>query len=376
MVSAGPDARQVRVGVVGVGKMGISHLSIVGALDGAILAGVVDSADYLLDILHKYTGAKTYKSVDSLLSNGAVDALVIATPTSSHVEIARRALESGVNVFCEKPLTLSAQESEDLAKLAANRGLVAQVGYHNRFVATFREVKRLLDAGAIGRPSHVLAEAYGPVVLRPKGGTWRSRRDSGGGCLYDYAAHPLNLVTWYLGTPKSVQGSVLNSIYSSETDDEVYSTLHYEGGLTAHLSVNWSDESFRKMSTSVTIIGSKGRIYADRQELRAYLRADAAAPSGYRTGWNTRYTTDLTGPVSFYLRGEEYSAQLESFIEAIRQQNGASSDNSFESAAETDRVIEQIVRDAMEGPIRPDTAGKMVTPSRSKRKFNLFFWRR
>ena len=59
-------------------------------------------------------------------------------------------------------------------------------------------MKRLVDAGAIGRITHVLAEAYGPVVLKRQGSTWRTERTEGGGCLYDYAAHPINLVNWLL----------------------------------------------------------------------------------------------------------------------------------------------------------------------------------
>ena len=90
---------------------------------------------------------------------------------------------------------------------ATRRGLVTQVGYHNRFVGAFQEVKRLLDAGAIGEVTHVLGEAYGPVVLKPKGGTWRSQRTEGGGCLYDYAAHVLDLVNWYIGEPVGVGGT-------------------------------------------------------------------------------------------------------------------------------------------------------------------------
>ena len=130
-----------------------------------------------------------------------LDAVVIATPSSTHASMVRTALERGLHVFCEKPFTLSARESEELGALARERGLVTQVGYHNRFVGAFREVKRLLDAGAIGRVTHVLGEAYGPVVLKPRGGTWRSRREEGGGSLYDYAAHPIDLVNWYLGEP-------------------------------------------------------------------------------------------------------------------------------------------------------------------------------
>ncbi|UYO96658.1 Gfo/Idh/MocA family oxidoreductase [Microbacterium sp. M28] len=342
--------RRVRVGVVGVGKMGLSHLSIVRALPGVELVGVVDSTDYLLDVLNKYTGAATFSTLEKMLAETTPDAVVIATPTGSHASLVRTALESGAHVFCEKPLTLTAAESDDLARLAAARSLVAQVGYHNRFIATFQEVKRLLERNAIGRVTHVLAEAYGPVVLKAKGSTWRSKRTSGGGCLYDYAAHPLDLVHWYLGSPERVRGSVLNSIFSADTDDEVYSTLDYRDGLSVQLSVNWSDESYRKMSTSITITGSQGRIVADRQEIRVYLRDDASAPEGYRSGWNIKYTTELTEPVAFYLRGEEYSAQLESFVDAISAGETQARENSFASAARTDRVIEQILRDAAGEP--------------------------
>ncbi|WP_282187152.1 Gfo/Idh/MocA family protein [Microbacterium sufflavum] len=340
------DTRRVRVGVVGVGKMGLSHLSIVRALHNVELVGVVDATDYLLDVLNKYTGAPTYSTLDKMLDDAAPEAVIIATPNASHAALVRSALERGVHVFCEKPLTLSAAESLELAALAAERGLIAQVGFHNRFIATFQEVKRLLDAGALGRVTHVLAEAYGPVVLKPKGSTWRTKRSTGGGCVYDYATHPLNLVNWYLGTPERVRGSVLNSIFSADIDDEVYSTLDYPDGLSVQLSVNWSDESFRKMSTSVTISGSQGRIIADRQELRVYLREGATIPAGYRAGWNISYTTDLTEQVAFYLRGEEYSAQLASFVDAIAAGETEARENGFAGAAETDRVIEWILQDS------------------------------
>ena len=161
-----------------------------------------------------------------------------------------------------------------------------------------------------------LAEAYGPVVLKPAGRTWRSQRASGGGSLYDYAAHPLNLLTWYLGEPLGVTGSRLTSIFSAQIDDAVAATLHYPAG-TAQLCVNWSDESQRKMTTKITLWGTHGRIYADRQEIQVYLRDSAPVPEGYRVGWNVRYTTDLTEAPWFYLRGEEYSAQLDAFVQRV-----------------------------------------------------------
>lgn len=335
----------IDVAVVGLGKMGISHLSMIEAHPEVNLVGVCDATGYLLDILEKYTGVRTYKDLTRMLDEAKPQAIIIATPTHLHAGMIRSALERGIDVFCEKPLVIDPADSAELAALAAARGAVTQVGYHNRFVGAFREAKRLLDLGAIGPVNMALAEAYGPVVLKPAGRTWRSQRATGGGCLYDYAAHPLDLLTWYIGAAESVSGSQLTSIFSAQIDDAVASTLHYPGG-TAQILANWSDESQRKMTTKITLWGRHGRIVADRQEVQVYLRDTAPLPNGYRTGWNVRYTTELTETPWFYLRGEEYSAQLDAFVHRVRARE-VTGVNDFASAAATDRVISMISRDAV-----------------------------
>ena len=198
-----------------------------------------------------------------------LDAIIVATPTASHEAIVREALERGLHVFCEKPLTLSDEVSRELADLAEHKGLVTQVGYHNRFVACFGELKRLVDAGAIGKVSHVLGEAYGPVVTRPAKATWRGKAELGGGALMDYAAHPLNLLNWYFGAATGCDSAILSRIFSKGVEDEVYASLRF-ADVSAQLSVNWSDASQRKMTTQVTVWGEHGKLYADRQELRAF----------------------------------------------------------------------------------------------------------
>ena len=220
----------IKVAVVGLGKMGLSHYAVVNAHPDVEVAGICDSSSYVLGVLKKYTGVTTYSDFDAMLDKADLDAVVIATPSSSHAKMVRAALERDLHVFCEKPFTLNPQDADALAALGDERGLVTQVGYHNRFIGAFQEVKRLLDAGAIGEVTHVLGEAYGPVVLKPKGGTWRSQRTEGGGCLYDYAAHVLDLVNWYVGEPVGVGGTALNSVFSREIDDEVFSTLYYPQG--------------------------------------------------------------------------------------------------------------------------------------------------
>ncbi|MDO9379190.1 MAG: Gfo/Idh/MocA family oxidoreductase [Nocardioidaceae bacterium] len=358
-----------RIGVVGLGKMGLSHLSMLRAHPDVEVVGVCDSSGYMLGVLGKYTGVPTYGDLEEMLAATELDALVISTPSRLHAPMVRTALERGLHVFCEKPFCLDPADSLALSELARERGLVTQVGYHYRFVGAFAEVKRLLDAGAIGRVTHVLAEAYGPVVLKEQGGTWRSRRSEGGGSLYDYAAHPLNLVNWYLGEPVDVRGTVLNSVFSADIDDTVLSTMMFESDATAQLSVNWSDESQRKMSTKITVWGTQGRIFADRQECQTYLREGAAVPDGYEAGWNVRYTTDLTEPVWFYLRGEEYSAQLDRFVGRIAR--GDLDDvNAFDEAAVTDRTMAQMLLDARD-PSRTSTRPAAPVTRRRRR-----FWRR
>lgn len=348
---------KLRVGVVGLGKMGLSHYAMINMHPDVEVVGVCDSSSIILGGLKRYTSAPAFSSFDDLLKGANPEAVVISTPSSTHAGMVRTALERGIHVFCEKPFTLDPVESESLAKLAADRGLVAQVGYHNRYVGAFTEVKRLLDLGVIGEVTHGLGEAYGPVVLKQKGGTWRSLRSEGGGCLLDYAAHVIDLMTWFLGEPIRVGGTVLNPIYSRDTEDEVYSTLFFDARHTAHIASNWSDDSQRKMTTKVTLWGTHGRIYADRQEIQVYLRDTVEPPPGYQHGWNVRYTTELTDPVWFYLRGEEYSSQIDAFVKWVRtgEWHGIAD---LESAAATDRVIELIRADA-EG--RDPRAGGQAT---------------
>lgn len=335
----------IRAGIVGLGKMGLSHQSMVNAHPEIQLRAVCDTSTYMLDVLSKYTGVKTYTNYSKMLAAEELDCLFIATPSKYHGEIVTAALERNMHVFCEKPFGLDPAVAYRLADEAERRGLVNQVGYHYRFVATFNEARRLLDRKLIGRLHHIRAEAYGPVVLRPKGSTWRAQKSEGGGCLFDYACHAIDLVNYLVGRPASVSGTVLNSVFSNDVDDEIYSTLNFGEGLHGQLATNWSDESFRKMSVKLSLWGTNGRMNIDRQEIQVYLRSKPTdAPEDFKQGWNVRYTTDLTKPVWFYVRGEEYSAQIDHFVQCISTKNPALS--SFRSAADTNLVAAMIRKDA------------------------------
>jgi predicted dehydrogenase len=339
----------IRTAIVGLGKMGISHLAILRAHPELDVVAGCDSSGYLTDILTKYSGLRCHGDLDRMLAEEELDALVVATPSKLHVGMVEKALAKGLHVFCEKPFVLDPADGERLVALAAEKRRVTQVGYHFRFVGAFKEAARLVGAGAIGTVHHVRAEAYGPVVLRAKGSTWRSAKAEGGGALYDYACHAVDLVHFVHGVPDAVEGVVRHGVFSQDVDDEIYCTLRYAGGASGQLCVNWSDESYRKMSTRISVWGTNGRITADRQECQIFLREPHAALPGAGAGWTIRYTTELTEEVWYYLRGEEYSAQIDYFANSILA-GRTDGENSFRSALATDRVVSMIAAHAAARP--------------------------
>ena len=329
-----------KIGIIGIGKMGISHLAILGAHPDVQVVGVCDTSKMMLDAIEKYSPFPCFSDYKKMLEEAKPDAVVVAVPTKFHAAIVEELLNRNIHVFAEKPFCLNPEQGAPLVALAKQKGLINQVGYHNKFVGTFQEVKRIIDGGYIGEIYHFLGQAYGPVVVKSKQDTWRSNPEEGGGCLMDYASHVIDLINYLLAPISNVKATMLKSIFSNQVDDAVFSMLELSNKVTGVLSVNWSDETYRKMSTSISINGKKGKIISDANELKVYFKEEPF-PAGYSKGWNIRHVTDLTPEVDYYLRGEEYSAQLDYFVKTV-QGKVPNSINSFESAWLTDKAISLI----------------------------------
>jgi len=330
----------IKTGIIGLGKMGLSHASIINAHRDLDLVSVCDTSNLILEAMKKYGSFEVYTDYKKMIDESDLNALFIATPTKYHSEMVIYALEKGIHVFCEKPFALTIAQGENMVELAKKNKLVNQAGYHNRFIGTFNYLRKLIENKAIGEVYHFIGEAYGPVVVKRKESTWRSDSSEGGGCLFDYASHVINLIEYVLDDIKEVDGVMLKKIYSSGVEDAVYGGLYLANGLSGQLSVNWSDETYRKMSTQITVQGTEGKIITDAQEMKIYLKKENKKLR-LEKGWNMRYITDLTDPVDFYLRGEEYSAQVDYFAKCIAS-GTLENVNSFESALHTDLVIESL----------------------------------
>jgi predicted dehydrogenase len=327
----------VKVALIGAGKMGISHLAILGAHPDVQVVGVCDVSKMVLDVMDKYTSFPTFTDHEKMMEKAKPDAVFVSVPTKFHYKMVKDLLNRKIHVFAEKPLCLNPQESAELVKLAALNQCVNQVGYHNKFVGTFREVKRIVKESFLGDIYHFAGEAYGPVVVKKKQDTWRSDPSEGGGCLMDYASHVIDLINDILAPVVSSQGSLLKPVFSANVEDTVYSLLDLSSNVSGVLSVNWSDDTYRKMSTSITVIGTQGKIISDANELKVFFKGPKI-PDGYSKGWNVKYITDLTEEVDFFLRGEEYSAQIDYFVKACHG-TAPNTINTFQSAWQTDNAI-------------------------------------
>jgi predicted dehydrogenase len=333
-----------KAGVIGAGKMGMSHSAILGAHPDIEEVSVCDTSKLLLAAFKKYSKFDCFSDYKEMFQEKNLDLIVIATPTRFHKDMVLYAFNQNCHVFCEKPFTLNIEDSKVLKETAINKKLVNQVGFHNRFIGTFQKVKKIIKKQLIGDIYHINGEAYGPVITQAGVDTWRSNPEEGGGCLLDYASHVINLMQFMVGMPDDTKGTVLKNIYSRKVEDAVYSTLYYDNNITGQLSVNWSEETFRKMSTKIEILGKKGKIVANAQECQLYLKYSPQI-DGYKKGWNSFWITDQTEPVWYNLRGEEYSAQIDYFIQSIKNKN-IDNINSFNRALMTDRTIEMLRKDA------------------------------
>jgi len=333
----------LRGGIAGFGRMGLSHFSILNTHPKVDLVAVCDSSGFVLKNAAKHMGVATFKNFERMLDTMGLDFIVVATPTAMHAGIAECAINKNAHVFVEKPLALDPEQGKRLLELVRGKKLVHQVGYAMRFHDIFMKAKSLLDSGAIGRIVTFTVEMNGPVVLHEARKSWRSRKTEGGGCLYDFASHSVDLVNYLIGPPDEVVGTVFNSIYSDAVEDAISSTFLYSNGTRGNLLANWSDPSYRKPSCRFEALGTKGKIVADFYTYKVFF-SEVPDVNGYTEGWNEGYLADIAEPVRFYVRGFQFTRQLDYFINCILKQKACET-CSFEDGLSTDIIMHRIRTD-------------------------------
>jgi predicted dehydrogenase len=332
-------------GIVGFGRMGMTHYAILNTHPDVQFVAVCDPSKLILKNLKKYTSLEVFDDYRRMLDGIGLDFIIVSTPTVSHTEIVKAAIEKGIHMFVEKPFSLVPKDGQELVAMLEGKNIVNQVGYFMRFNKVFEMVKKLIDNGFIGKPIHYKNEMYGRTVLRASKSSWRSKGKMGGGCTMDFASHCIDLAGYLFGNVGKVSGTILKSIYSKDVEDAVYSTLEHQSGISGNIMVNWSDETYRRPFNRIEVLGTKGKIIADRQEYRLYLRQPDDSGQ-FQKGWTIHYLPELDKGVRFSVRGTDFTRQLDDFIECINGKRKTAC--TFADALQVDDVIEKMRQDFSE----------------------------
>ncbi len=333
---------KLRIGIVGMGRMGLTHFSIINTHPAVNVVAVADTSALMLEMLKKMIPTlSTFTDYKDLLNSGLVDAIIVCTPSVMHYDVCKMAAEKGINVFCEKPFTTSPAQAKELADIFESKGLVNQVGYVYRFDAVFGKVKEMLDQQLIGKVVHTNVQFLSSTIskMQPEKG-WRSKRENGGGATYEMGSHVIDLMEFFFGKPKKIIGTLMNQVYSEAVEDISEAQMVYNDGMSANIHVNWSDYTYRKPMLKLDIHGTKGKIQADLYGYKLFLREENKE-AGLPEGWTSVPMNMIPDPCPFYVRGTSFTKQLYEFADAILEKR-KSCGCPFREAVDTQEVIHTI----------------------------------
>jgi len=319
-----------RVGVIGLGKMGLLHASILNVLPNAQLVVLCDKSRMLRKFLKGVF--KEIRLVDDVekLSDLNLDAVYVTTPIPAHFPIAKTIYSKKIarNLFVEKTLASNYDTAKELCDLANSYGGVNMVGYMRRFSVIFRKAKSLLDQEKIGELVSFNATSYSSDFAEIKNGS--KIASSRGGVLNDLGSHVIDVALWFFGD-LHIESANLESLSEDRSEDSANFGVRNSSGLKGNFDVSWCMEGYRMPEVSFSIVGSKGIIEVNDDKLELKQK------TGKTSAW---YRQNLDDYANFWLGGPEFFRENEHFIESAI--NGKNAEPNFYTASKVDRMIEQI----------------------------------
>ena len=272
-----------RVGLVGLGYWGPNLAR--NFADLAELRWVCDaSPDALERYGARYPGTRTTADYDEMLSDPELDAVVVATPASTHYELSKRALEAGKHVFVEKPPATSAADAEDLVATAEANGLVLMPGHLLLYHPGVAALKRLVDTGELGEVLYLYSN-------RQNLGKIRADENA----LSSLGVHDLSVILYLLDEEPSEGWAHGNSYLTPGIEDVVFCYLRFPSGVVAHMHLSWLDP--QKMRR-ITVVGKEKMVVFDDMELErkvTIFEKGPWQPTEQYGEWQTR-TGDIYSP--------------------------------------------------------------------------------
>ncbi|MBS1530020.1 MAG: Gfo/Idh/MocA family oxidoreductase [Bacteroidetes bacterium] len=204
-----------------------------------------------------------YSDAEKLLNDSEVNAVSVATPPANHLEYALAALQKGLNVYVEKPVTRTAEEAQAMADAVKHHNGKLTVAHYRRALPMFLHIKELLAQKAIGEVRTVqirMWKSSKPDLVAESETNWRVQPElSGGGYFHDLAPHQLDLMLYFFGEPEKYHGYSLNQSNVYPADDHVCGEIVFRNKVVVNGS--WSFNVAESQSVDLCeMIGTKGRI--------------------------------------------------------------------------------------------------------------------
>lgn len=231
------------IAIVGFGRIGAAHAEWLGRINGVRLARVIDPTPARRALAEQY-GIESGDDIRRAWDDPAIDAVLIASPTSMHFDHAAAALEAGKHVMVEKPMTLDAVQASQLIELAQRHQRVLSVFHNRRWDLDYLTLKSAIEAGLLGRliniesRLHQWASCVGPAARewRPN---WRNEAAFGGGGLFDWGSHFVDQIIRLIpAAPVRVYAQLRGNVWSSDCDDFCRIVIDFEGGAVGMVEIN------------------------------------------------------------------------------------------------------------------------------------------
>ena len=293
----------VSIGVIGTGGMGSRHvLNLQRYVKGANVVAVYDLDQVRAKQIAEECGARAFSDPVHLIQNASVDAVVIASPDTTHAEFVHACLRARKPVLCEKPLAITAEAALNIfeEEQALGQRLIA-VGFMRRFDPQHVTVHQLVEAGEIGRPILFKGVHRNPVILPYL---------LGGSVVTNSAIHDIDSARWLLGqevTEVYVRGERTHSSFDEETRDMLLLQMNLSENCLATVEVSVAVEYGYEVSAEV--VGERGAVVTmqpDTALLRARQTCAVVVPQSHLVRFQQAYVPELTAWVQSIQNGQPF----------------------------------------------------------------------
>ncbi len=251
--------RTIGVAVIGAGHWGPNFIRNFENPPVSRVVAVVDQdAGRLAQVQKRFPHIALTQDVQHVWADPDVNAVVIATPTSTHYALVKAALQSGKHVLVEKPITTNVADAEELGTLAAASDRVLMVGHVFLYNAAVRRVRQYVESGDLGRVYYVsmVRTNLGPIRMDVN-------------AAWDLASHDISIANYWLGMSPVAASAIGGTWINPGIEDAVFATLRYPGGVLVNLHVSWLNP---RKAREITVAGEKRMLTFDDMNLSEPVR--------------------------------------------------------------------------------------------------------